>query len=321
MKIKHKNKYINLPDCIIAGAAKSGTTALFKYLSEYNEIYCSEIKEPWFFSHMNNENKYINPITNEDLSRHIINNLNDYSSLFTNANEKQIAIEASTSYLYNSSEVISNIKKTYGDKYKNLKIILILRNPVDRAWSHYNMHVRENMHDDLSFKKSIDKTVIQNRLKKGWGSGFDYIRLGCYYKDVKNFIEVFPNIKIFIYDDFISEPSIVINEIKNFLDIHDNRLPDFSKKYNVSGLPKNIISQFLAYLIYKPNIIKYFIKFVFSRKIRYQFKMYLGQKLFSKKEMDNRCKQELLKFFKNDILALSKLLHKDLSIWDETIPQ
>jgi len=53
MELKYENKIIKLPDCVIVGAAKSGTTALFKYLDTYDEVFCSKIKEPWFFNNIN----------------------------------------------------------------------------------------------------------------------------------------------------------------------------------------------------------------------------------------------------------------------------
>ena len=87
MKVKYKNKYITLPDCIIVGAAKSGTTALFKYLSTYSQVCSSSIKEPWFFSHYNRDFIYIDPKTNNDLSDNIITDLLQYSNLFENSSE------------------------------------------------------------------------------------------------------------------------------------------------------------------------------------------------------------------------------------------
>ena len=80
MKIKKNNIEYILPDCLIVGAAKSGTTALFKFLENYDEIFCPTIKEPWFFSHMNEQFNYIHPLTKEDLSRHIINNIDGIKS-------------------------------------------------------------------------------------------------------------------------------------------------------------------------------------------------------------------------------------------------
>ena len=60
MKVDRNNTAYNLPDCLIVGAAKSGSTALFKILCQYDEVYGSSIKEPWFFSFMDEslEDKY-----------------------------------------------------------------------------------------------------------------------------------------------------------------------------------------------------------------------------------------------------------------------
>ena len=314
MKIKYNNKKINLPDAIIVGAAKSGTTALYKFLGDYDSVFVSKIKEPWFFSHFNREFKLIHPITEEDLSCYKITDLDIYSDLFNRSTDGQILLEASTSYLYDSDITISNIKKIYGDRYDDLKIIIMLRNPIHRAWSHYNMH-SQYMSNNLSFSESINDDVIKIRMEKGWGKRYDYISLGKYFDDVKNYIMNFSNIKFFFYDDFLKDPEYVFRELKYFLNIKSSHMPSLNKRYNMSGEPKNIVYKWLSNFIYKPNIIKDKLKFLIPRLVRHDLRVFIGQYLFYNKKIPENEKRLLRSIYDKDIKKLSVLLNKDLSSW------
>ena len=314
MKIYYNKEEFNVPDAIIVGAAKSGTSALYKFLSKYDDVSASRIKEPGFFSHMNQEFKYIHPITNEDLSCYVIKDLDTYSKLFKKVSDNQILLEASTSYLYNSEITISNIKEIYGEKYNDLKIIILLRNPIERAWSHYNMHLQD-MTNSLSFHESINNIIVKSRMEKGWGKRYDYISLGKYSDDVKNYTTNFSNVKIFLYDDFIKEPENIFVELKRFLGIESSYTPSLNRKYNVSGIPKNRFYKVISDFIYKPNIIKEKFKFLIPRLMRYDLRVFIGQFLFSKNKMPVEEKLLLCRLYAKDIKDLAKLLDKDLSSW------
>ena len=315
MKVKYKNKNITLPDCIIVGAAKSGTTALFKYLSTYSQVCSSSIKEPWFFSHYNRDFIYIDPKSNNNLSDNIVTDLLQYSNLFENSSEDSICIEASTSYLYKSELAIKNIKQIYGDQYNKLKIIIVLRNPILRAWSHYSMHKRDNL-NDLTFFQSIDVDIVASRLKLGWSDSFDYLRLGEYYDDVNNYKTTFNNLKLYLYDDFLDKPKLIMNDIKKFLSIDSEDMPNLAKRYNVSGTPKNFIARYLSQIIFSDNFLKNILKLIFPKKIRYNIKMFVGQILFKQNNIPNKERKFLSDYYKLDISKLSKLINKDLSIWE-----
>ena len=202
MDIKYNNKIVSVPDAIIVGAAKAGTTSLFSYLTDHYQVFHPRIKEPWFFSFRKNKPSFKIPNSDRLNAQEIISEDQEYFSLY-NSTSKYL-IDGSTSYLYTARETIKNIKEIYGNKYDQLKIVIILRNPIQRAWSHYMMHVRDNK-TKLSFAESITPKVIDERLSNGATIGYDYIGFGMYYNQVQLFMQTFTNVKILIYSILIEK--------------------------------------------------------------------------------------------------------------------
>ncbi|MFO7870641.1 MAG: sulfotransferase [Kiritimatiellia bacterium] len=129
MRIVKGRNELRLPDFMIIGAPRSGTSSLYFHLRRHPEIFMPELKEPLFF---NNFGKEVSPIRSRSPWT-----LEDYAELFRPASEEQLVGEASALYLCAYRDTINSIKEVYGDKYRDLGIIAILRNPVERAWSGY----------------------------------------------------------------------------------------------------------------------------------------------------------------------------------------
>ena len=145
-----KNKF-RLPDFIIPGAAKSGTTTLYRVLAGHPELYFPENrKEPFYFSFGGEAPVY------EDRAfvNHLIWNTREYLDLYRGAGDDQLAGDASTSYLYTHKEAIRNMRALYGNQLREVKIIILLRNPVQRAYSHYTYLVR-NGFETRSFEEAV----------------------------------------------------------------------------------------------------------------------------------------------------------------------
>ena len=199
MKINLPNNTIRLPDFFIIGAAKSATTSMYRLLTKSSEIYIPpQLKEPGFFCFKGKikkriENKF------PDLWSTSITNLRDYVSLYEKAQNNQILGDATPEYLLFAKETIKNISLIYRQKKKHLKFICILRNPVDRAWSHYNHMIRDN-YENQSFENAINNKIIKFRLKNGWHPAYDYLSYGLYYRNLTLYINAFgkKNIKIIL---------------------------------------------------------------------------------------------------------------------------
>lgn len=276
------------PNLFIVGATRCGTTSLHEYLKNTNGIFMSDIKEPGFFSISLNRRK---PIESEK----------DYLDLFdTNC---KIIGESSTRYFMDrqSPELI---KKSIPDA----KIIIILRDPVERAFSSYLYYLRRNTCN--SFSKTIEKS-LQEKLTD------DYllhliINGGFYLKQTKKFIELFgiENVKILMYENFFSQPEKYFSELLLFLKINSSLPKLLNKKFNEYKKPKNNISKFvLSFDDVLWNLgIKKFLKFLPSRK--YLENLHLDSP--EKPHMDINDRKRLIQIYKNDVDALREFLKMDL---------
>lgn len=310
-----------LPNFFIVGAAKSGTTSLYYYLKQHPEIYMSPIKEPNYFAKDINVDqfredykretfidtkKYFSKSKLEELHLAFITNFEDYLQLFREVTNEKAIGECSNSYLY-SKVAAKEIKKLI----PNAKIIMILRNPVERAYSHYLMNLKEGRTSEKDFIKEV--LADFNKSYKGWGISHLYIELGLYYEQVKRYLELFPrqNIKIILYEDFKNYPEKILKEIFEFLNVDKNYLPNLGQKYNVSAIPKYPKFNQIVKKVYIQ--LKSLIPKKISNNLKKKYKNVFFEK--KKKPLSRKEKQILLEYFKDNIEKLSKIINKDLSIW------
>ena len=136
-----------LPNFLVVGAGKSGTTSLYHYLKAHPDVFMSRIKEPGFIVA-----QFIKMPQSGvgDERQSTVGNFSDYCRLFEDAEGKKAVGEASNDNLYHYERAIPYIKRFFGD----IKIIIILRNPVDRAFSAYTYLLRDNR-EFLTFEEDL----------------------------------------------------------------------------------------------------------------------------------------------------------------------
>jgi hypothetical protein len=238
------------PNLFIVGAAKAGTTSLAHYLSIHPNVYMSPIKEPNYFCEDISVEKfdpeYRKDFSNNTIERNIdgsimdkhsmfIRSDEDYQSLYESSSEEHTILgEASVSYLF--SKVAAQKIAEYNPK---AKIIIVLREPVSRAYSHYLMDVREG----LVGSKNFYKTVYNDYQKSSstWGKDHLYIELGLYYNQIKRYFDLFPRqqIMLFTYENFIKNPEAFMEKIHTFLEIKPIEVEGLNKKLNEAKIPKS----------------------------------------------------------------------------------
>ena len=292
-----------LPNLLIVGAAKSGTTSLHNYLNQHPDIFMSKHKEPHFL--INNE---------IGLSRipKGINKINDYSNLFLNSENYQYRGESSAMYLQFPEIAIKNIKK-YLDK--QVKIIIMLRNPVDRAFSGYQHVKRYNTDEDLEFQNAIDQCEDRYIKNTKMTPASRYINIGMYHDFVTKFTKNFVNqTHVIIYDDFIRNTDEELDKVFGFLQIEKIKI-NTSKQYMVGGWQwKN---SFFKKIFLNKNILKHVIKIVVPFKSGRLFLVNMFKSIFtfSVEKMDDKVRKKLEDIFREDIKKLSLLLDRDLNFW------
>ena len=301
-----KNK---LPNFLIVGAAKCGTSALHNYLNQHSDVFMPsynkvgmKVKEPRFLI--------------KDLVQHRLHNgvwdWEEYKSLFNDVKNERFIGESTVLYLYYYNEAIKNIKKYLGD---DVKIIIMLRNPLDRAFSAYT-HVSRSLKEPLSFEQALE--IEEDRLKNDetLTPMVMYKDMGLYHDMVNAYVKNFKNVHVIMYEDFQQKTKEVVNQALAFLGILKAGDLEVHSKYNVGG--KSWRFSFLKQFFMKDNFIKKGLRFVFSKTLRKRFRVFLEYFLKVKvTPIKPETKNKLISFFRNDVEKLEKLLNIDLKNWKE----
>ena len=299
-----KNK---LPNFLIVGAAKSGTSSLHNYLNQHHQVFMPsynkegmKVKEPRFLI--------------KDLVHHRLHNgiwtFEEYQSLFDDVKDEKAIGESTVLYLYYYKHAINNIKHYLGE---DVKIIVMLRNPADRAYSAFH-HVSRGFKENNSFEKSLEIEKGRMEREENLTPMVMYKEMGMYYEMVKAYMESFKNIHIIFYEDFRDNIESEMNKIYNFLGISNNIKIDFITKHNVGG--KKWKNEKMKHVFMKDNPMKSILKSALPKKFRKGIRHHLVNASTNKVvPMKEEVRKGLNDYFKPDIKKLSELLNKDLNHW------
>ncbi len=272
------------PNFLVIGAEKSGTTWLKHVLNEHPDIFVPPIKEVHFFDKDENFEKGIKW----------------YSSFFAENREKCCG-EITPGYLANSSISAQRIRKMFPE----VKIIAILRNPVDRAISNYNM----------LFAAGIESRLIDEVLRPG----DPLVDKGKYKEKLKPFFENFPRDSILIhnYDDLSLNPSGIIASIEEFLGLTPHKSYHNIGKRIFKG--RKVRYQWINHLIslLKPlyRLVGLRGKFKTVKKKIFKWNTREGGGPNDHQKLEGSQYRKLLNYFEEDIAFLEDLWEIDLSHW------
>jgi len=298
------------PDFIIVGAPKSGTTSLWGYLSQHPDVFMPEKKEPMYFCGY--KPGFQGPLS-EGYNRNMVVDKSEYLKLFFPAGPDQMVGEASTDYL-SCPEAPARIHAWNPET----KIIIMLRNPIERARSEHQ-HLLRDQHESLEF---IDALMLENeRLVQGFVPLFCHIRRGLYAEAVRKYLDMFGsnNVRIYLFDDLIADADKIYRNLLDFLELKYFEI-DLGQKWNVSGIPKSRLIQG-AYLLWNragkdarwkriaQNLVP-------SREIRHRVRDALLRMNLEKGRKQTREENAyLIKKFESDIHDLERILDRDLGHW------
>jgi hypothetical protein len=207
---------MRLPDFLIIGAAKAGTTTLYKYLSRHPQIYMSTPKEPDFFSK--------NELYNQGVEW--------YASLFSQASPSQICGEASTAYTH-QIPLIPEIPERIFRLLPQVKLIYLLRHPVDRAYSNYVQQIKAFQIQRKNANQPAFKVpeTFEELLQRGrqviyandYMEGIDPIAASNYIEQIEKYLQFFPkeSFLFLLLEDFSHYPQKTLREVCQFIGVDD----------------------------------------------------------------------------------------------------
>ena len=238
----------SLPDFLIVGAAKSGTTSLHMYLGQHPEVFLPHCKEPNYFALAGESLPKKGPASPKVMQAiiysHCITDSDQYRQLFAAADPSQKCGEASVRYLYfeKAAERIRNA-------IPSAKCIAILREPVARLYSHYCMNVQYLL-EPLGVLAAVEQE--EARREAGWGWDYHYVNVGLYADQIERYFDLFgrDQVKVLFYDDFRKDARAVFREVCRHLEIDDQFEPDMSQRGKVTSRPR---SKMLGRWLYWPG--------------------------------------------------------------------
>lgn len=240
------------------------------------------------------------------LNESIIKSLDEYTKLFKSVSDEKMIGDISPEYIYYYDETIKNIKQILGE----VKIIIILRNPADRAYSAY-LHMRRDGRESLSFEEACAQENI--RLDNGWEHLWAYTKGSYYFTGVKAYMENFSHVKVLLFDDLKRDALQTVREIFDFLEVDKNFQPDTGEKFNFSGIPRSIV---VDRLFRNPGtLLKMIVHAFIPRNVINKMKIFIYRLSLKKTSLDKKVRAEMLSKYEEDLAQLGMLIGHDLSYW------
>lgn len=302
---------MTLPNFLIFGVQKAGTTSIYNYLQQHPQVYTSPVKETDFMCRESARKPEL--LTAEEQSqltrggRRRILTLAQYEALFDRAGDAIAIGEASPNYLFTHEQSVPNIQ-TY---IPNAKLIAVLRNPVERAYSDYLMSLRQVVGN----LKPLDEQV-----KTSSSTSYTLLK-GLYYEGTKHFIEAFgpEQVKIFLFDDLRKDSAGLMRDFYEFIGVDSSFQANTKEKKQEAEVPKNqAINQLLRTKNPAREAVAKVLRSVMGEETRQKLRSRLISANSQGKEglpLSDEDRILLEGYYREDILKLQDLLDRDLSGW------
>ncbi|GGI97897.1 sulfotransferase [Alicyclobacillus cellulosilyticus] len=293
-----------MPTCFIVGAAKCGTTSLDRYLNQHPDIYMAPRKETHFFASPDMPARYEGP-GDEAFTENLIRSLDEYQSMFAAAQGARVRGESSVYYLY-FPKSLERIARTVDHP----KVIAVLRNPVDRAYSAY-MHLVRDGRETLPFLEAL--AAEPARRAANYQPLWHYTSVGLYARQVEHLLRVFgrEHVLLIEYEEFNAQPERTLAQVFHFLGVDERVRVDTSIRYNMTGVPVAGLYQMATQSNALTRLLKPFVPGRWREKLRTQVK----NLTLRKEPLSADVRAQLLERFRADILALEAVWGRSLAHW------
>jgi hypothetical protein len=309
-----------VPDIFIVGAPRCGTTYLSSVLGMHPGVFMCPVKEPHHFAFPDislnefrpelrrrienfNLTEYLNKPERKPVHRMYIVNRGDYLKLFSEAPRDVLLAEASPSYLWAAGAA----GRIYNEN-PDARIIIMLRNPVERAVSQYFIERKMGM---TRRSAEADIRFDLNFSKRKWGASPLYVELGLYSKPVKQYLHIFGKEKVFIglLEDLEKNQEEFINKLFLFLNLSPVAFSGDAGNRNTAEIPRMDWLNEFRHVPAVKSLNRIILKGPFKKKLKQWF--------FKKSEIPDmsEIKRILLPIFEPDITELEKITGFDLTAW------
>lgn len=279
---------IEAPFFFVIGAPRSGTTSLYTWFDKHPEVFVPRIKEPHYFSYPEVADTYYQVP--------FVAGSEEYEALYSARPDGMLASDFSTSYLYRA-EAAERIAAVLPDA----KVLAILRNPVERAISHYQLDVRDG-YTTAPLAELLSDDHPDGRFRR------EYVDVGRYNTSIDRWEQVFPaaQLKFVFYEDLTTDWERTTVAIAEFLEIDCLGVPEEQFR-NASTGPRRRATRLLAGV---PQ----------ARQVADRLPPSLRQQLLARfsqppARVAPETVRHLAELFSPDVEALEKRFCRDLSHW------
>ncbi len=299
------------PTFLIIGAAKAGTTSLYHYLRQHPDVFMPEVKEPRFFAYVDDPPAMEGPgdeASNE--ASGAVYTLEAYRALFEDAGDVQAVGEASVNYLYSETA-----PRRIHEHLPDVQLIAVLRNPIERAYSHYLHLLRSGREPLEDFRSALEDE--KKRREQGWEWSWHYTGMGFYHEQLTRYLEYFDRdqLSIYLFDDFREDNLAVIQDVFRTIGVDAGFVPSDSVTHAKTGVP--ISDWFQSFLLNPDHPIRRAARRVLPEAVRTRSVKVLQNLNLSKPDMDPVVRAELADLYTDEVRRLETLLDRDLSHWLE----
>ena len=265
------------PNFFLVGAAKSGTTSLYRALRQHDEVYLPEVKEPHVYAYLAEPSSAAHLYATAAAARR------RYAELYAGVSGEKAVGDGSTTNL-----VVPGAAAAIAVDVPSARIVAVLRHPVDRAFSHHSHFVAAGGEDITDFARAVQEE--EPRRRAGFPFTYQYLGWSRYSSQLSPFFELFgrDRVLVHLFDDLCADPEEVVRSTCRFLDVAgDAALPPLGRYNRVEDMSPG--GRRLTRVLRR------------SRPVR--------------PTLDPDVRAELTATFRDEILRLEELLGRDLSAW------
>jgi hypothetical protein len=301
------------PNFFIIGAPRSGTTSLYSYLNQHPEIEMSSQKEAGYFHFVGAKpdfdalaSRYGAGLLNESIQRYNraerLSILDEaaYQSLWS-GDHGAVRGEATPTYLFDPAAALAMSASA-----PESKLIVILRNPVDRAYSEYLQSLRLGLEQHNSFEAAIAAEPVD--VQDYWWGARRYIRSGFYASNLERFMNVWPvdRIQVYFYEQLEEDVPGLLQDCFRFLGVDSDVVIDTSTRHKKGFVPAQT---FLVRVAQSDSRIKQFGRKIVARSIRERlYHRILARRVVEPPPFRDETRRALAGRFSEDLRRLNQLV-------------
>jgi hypothetical protein len=289
-----------LPNFIVIGAAKAGTTALYWYFAEHPAVFMSGVKETNYFAYGVDGSGHL-LYGDPDIHHFPVQTLARYEQLFAESGDAIAIGEVSPLYL-ECPHAAGRIR----ERIPSARIICCLRHPVDRAYSDYLMYLRNR---GRRFDPATDLSADARwaRPDSHW------MKISRYAEDLARYYSAFPReqIHVFLFDDMRRNPLRIMRELYRFVGVDPEFAPDLDTPHNVGGMPASRVLEG----VFTSKTIRAAVQPWIPKRAANWVRWLRTRNMRPPPPLPAELRAELTAHFREDLARTSQLIGRDLQPW------